>query len=99
MRGILQDHYGVDLKSIQWWCQEGEDVPFEPAKWMKINRVPSGKNVDRMLLDGELEGALYPEVLPSIRKSSSKVALLFPDPKAAEIDYYKAAYFPSCTRW
>ena len=66
MRGILQDHYGVDLKTIEWWCQEEEDVPLEPAKWMKLKRVPEGKNVDQMLLDGELEAALYPEVLPSI---------------------------------
>jgi len=95
MRGILQDHYGVDLKTIEWWCQEEEDVPFEPAKWMKLKRVPEGKNVDQMLLDGELEAALYPEVLPSIRNGSPKVALLFPDPKAAEIDYYKkSGIFP-----
>jgi 4,5-dihydroxyphthalate decarboxylase len=89
MRGILQDHYGVDLKSIDWWCQEEEDVPFEPAQWMKVRRVPKGKNIDQMLLDGELEGALYPETLPSIKKGSPKVGLLFPDAKAAEIDYYK----------
>ena len=95
MRGILQDHYGVDLKTIEWWCQEEEDVPFEPAQWMKLNRVPHGKNVDQMLLDGELEAALYPEVLPSIRKGAPQVALLFPDPKAAEIDYYKkSGIFP-----
>jgi 4,5-dihydroxyphthalate decarboxylase len=95
MRGILQDHYGVDLKTIEWWCQEEEDVPFEPAIWMKIHRVPEGKNVDQMLLDGELEAALYPEVLPSIRKGAPQVALLFPDPKAAEIDYYKkSGIFP-----
>ena len=95
MRGILQDHYGVDLKTIEWWCQEEEDIPFEPVQWMKVKRVPEGKNVDRMLLDGELEGALYPEVLPSIRKGSPKVDLLFPNPKAAEIDYYKkSGIFP-----
>jgi 4,5-dihydroxyphthalate decarboxylase len=95
MRGILQDYYGVDLKSVDWWCQEAEDVPFEPVNWMKIHRVPDGKNVDQMLLDSELEGALYPEVLPSIRTGSPKVALLFSDPKAAEIDYYKkSGIFP-----
>src|ERR1043165_1777783 len=95
MRGILQDHYGVDLKTIEWWCQEEEDVPFEQAKWMKLKRVPGGKNVDQMLLDGELEAALYPEVLPSIRNGSPKVALLFPDPKKAEIEYYgKSGIFP-----
>lgn len=95
MRGILQDHYGVDLKTIEWWCQEEEDVPFEPAKWLKVQRVPKGKNIDQMLLDGELKGALYPETLPSIRNRSPEVALLFPNPKEAEIDYYKkSGIFP-----
>ncbi|OGQ84610.1 MAG: hypothetical protein A3G40_12255 [Deltaproteobacteria bacterium RIFCSPLOWO2_12_FULL_57_22] len=95
MRGILQDHHGVDLKSIEWWCQQEEDVPFEPAKWMRVRRVSEGKDIDRMLLDGELEGALYPETLPSIRSGSPKVALVFPNPKAAEIEYYnKSGIFP-----
>lgn len=95
MRGMLQDHYGVDLKSIEWWCQEEEDVPFEPAGWVRIKRVPKGKNIDQMLLDGDLEAALYPETLPSIRNHSPKVALLFPNPKEAEIDYYKkSGIFP-----
>ncbi|MBI2987704.1 MAG: ABC transporter substrate-binding protein [Deltaproteobacteria bacterium] len=95
MRGILQDHYGVDLKSIEWWCQEEEDIPLEPAKWMRIRRVPKRKNIDQMLLEDELEGALYPETLPSIRNRSPKVALLFPNPKEAEIDYYKkSGIFP-----
>lgn len=95
MRGILQDHYGVDLKSIEWWCQEEEDVPFEPAAWMKVRRVPKEKDLDRMLVAGELEGALYPETLPSIRSRSPRVALLFPNSKEAEIDYYrKSGIFP-----
>ena len=95
MRGILQDHYGVDLKSIEWWCQEEEDIPFEPAKWMRVKVVPKGENIDRMLLDGGLEGALYPETLPCIRDRSAKVAPLFANPKEAEIDYYKkSGIFP-----
>ena len=49
MRGILQDHYGVDLKTIEWWCQEEEDIRFEPASWMNVKRVAHGKNVDQML--------------------------------------------------
>jgi 4,5-dihydroxyphthalate decarboxylase len=95
MRGILQDHYGVELKSIEWWCQEEEDVAFKPAAWMKVRRVPAGKDIDRMLLDGELEAAIYPETLPSVRSGSAKVGLLFPDTKKAEIEYYrKSGVFP-----
>ncbi|MBI2361288.1 MAG: ABC transporter substrate-binding protein, partial [Deltaproteobacteria bacterium] len=95
MRGILQDHYGVDLKSMEWWCQEEEDVPFEPAAWMKVRRVAKGRDIDRMLVEGQLEGALYPETLPSIRNRSPGVVLLFPNSKEAEIDYYKkSGIFP-----
>jgi 4,5-dihydroxyphthalate decarboxylase len=95
MRGILQDHYGVDLKTIEWWCQEEEDISFEPAKWMKARRVSKGKNIDQMLLNDELEGSLYPETLPSLRSGSPKVGLLFPDPKEAEAEYFKkSGIFP-----
>jgi len=48
--GPFQDHYGVDLKSIEWWCQEEEDLAIEPAAWMKVRRVPEGKNIDHMLM-------------------------------------------------
>ncbi len=95
MRGILQDHYGVDLKSIEWWCQDDEEVSVQPATAMKVRRVPPDKNIDRMLLDGELEAAIYPDTLPSIRSRSPQVGLLFPDSKQAEIDYYrKSGIFP-----
>ncbi|TMG76615.1 MAG: hypothetical protein E6H80_03175 [Betaproteobacteria bacterium] len=62
---------------------------------MKVHRVAKGKNIDHMLLDGDLEAAIYPETLPSIRSGSPKVGLLFPDAKKAEIDYYKkSGIFP-----
>lgn len=89
MRGILQDHYGVDLKSIEWWCQEEEDLPLQPAAWMKVRRVPEGKNIDEMLVNGELDAAIYPEILPSIRNRSPQVGFLFPDHKKSEMEYYK----------
>ena len=95
MRGILQDHYGVDLKTVEWWCQEEEDIPFKPAAWMNVKRVAKGRNIDQMLVEGELEGALYPETLPSIRNNSPKVGLLFPDAQKAEREYYKkSGIFP-----
>ena len=62
---------------------------------MNVKRVAHGRNIDQMLVDGELEAALYPETLPSIRNGSPKVALLFPNPKQAEIEYYKnGGHFP-----
>jgi 4,5-dihydroxyphthalate decarboxylase len=95
MRGILQDHYGVDLRSIEWWCQEEEDIPFQPAAWLRIKRVREGQDIDRMLVAGELDAAIYPDTLPSIRSRNPAVGALFADPKQAEIEYFRAGgHFP-----
>ena len=88
MRGILAEHYGVDLASIEWWCQEHEELKVQPASWMKVHRVPEGRNIDEMLVSGELQCAMYPEALPSQRKGLPEVGLLFPDVKAAEVRYF-----------
>jgi len=95
MRGILQDHYGVDLKSIEWWCQHEEDIPVEPAWYMRVHHVPKGKDVNEMLLNDELEAAHNTEILPSAKNGSPKVGLLFPNSKEAELDYYqRSGIFP-----
>jgi len=95
MRGILQDHYGVDPKTIEWWCQHEEDIPVEAAERMRVRCVPKGKHVDEMLLNDELEAAHNTELLPSVRNGSPKVGPLFSNPKQAELDYYqKSRIFP-----
>jgi 4,5-dihydroxyphthalate decarboxylase len=48
-----------------------------------------------MLLDGELDGLIYPELPESVRRGDPRVARLFPDPKAAEMDYVtRTGLFP-----
>src|SRR5258705_2883317 len=95
MRGILHDHHGVDLTSIEWWCQEEEKIPVSTAASMKVRLVPKGRNIDQMLVEGQLEAAIYPEILPSIRSGSPKAGLMFPDVKMAENEYYKkSGIFP-----
>ena len=97
MRGILQDHYGVDLGGIEWWPEE-EDVALSRPRDEGQARG-QGRSIDQMLLDGELEAALYPEVLPSIRSGSPKVGLLFPDPRRPRsIHFKRSGIFPTCTR-
>jgi 4,5-dihydroxyphthalate decarboxylase len=95
MRGILNDHYGVDLKTIEWWCDEEEEIAIQPAAWMKVRRVPAGRDIDEMLVSGDLHAAIYPEMLPSLRNGRPEVGLLFPDPKAAETEYFaRTGIFP-----
>jgi len=96
MRGILQDEYGVDLKSIIWVSQDDEDVPFDTPRWMKTKRTPPGETLDAMLQKGDLACAMYPDLLPSfVHGQAGNIRRLFPYAKAEEMAYYrKTGFFP-----
>ncbi len=89
MRGILQDFYGVDLRSIEWITQDEEDIPLELPPGYRLRRVEPGNDVDRMLLEGELAGLMYPELPPSWRNGDPRIQRLFPDAKAEEQRYFE----------
>ena len=88
-RGILESAYGVPLESVQWFTQSEEDIPLELTNGLRVQRIPADANLDTLLLDGELDAALYPEVLPSITRGDGRVRRLFADPKAEEQAYFR----------
>ena len=93
-RGALQDHYGVDLARIRW-CMPGP----EAASWapdVEVEPLPHilgpqpGEPLDEMLLGGEVDAVIEPNVLPSISRRDPRVRRLFRDYKNEELNYYKA---------
>jgi 4,5-dihydroxyphthalate decarboxylase len=94
-RGILQDDHGVDLRSIDWVAQDDEDIPLRDGHPFRISRAPAGREVTEMLEAGALDALIYPELPEAVRRGDSHVARLFPDPKAAEIEYVtRTGFFP-----
>jgi 4,5-dihydroxyphthalate decarboxylase len=90
-RGILEDHYGVDIRSIDWVTQDEEDIPIDPAsRGFRLRRVSAGQDVDRMLVEGELAGLMYPELPPSFRDGDARIKRLFPDAKREEQRNFQA---------
>ncbi len=58
VRGFLQDDYGVDFRSIQWITFEDPHVAeYADPGW--IQRAPEGKQLLQMLLDGEIDAAIF----------------------------------------
>jgi len=58
VRGFLQEDYGVDFRSIQWVTFEAPHVAeFTDPPWVK--RAPEGKQLLQMLLDGEIDAAVF----------------------------------------
>ena len=94
-RGILQDDHGVDLRSITWVAQDEEDIPLPEGHGYRFERVPDGGSVTDMLVEGELEALIYPDLPDAVRRGDPRVARLFPDPRAAEIEWYgRTGFFP-----
>lgn len=58
VRGILQEDYGVDFRSVQWVTFEEPHVAeYTDPPW--VQRAPEGKQLLQMLLDGEIEAAIF----------------------------------------
>lgn len=89
VRGILEHEFQVPHKKIQWYKQDDEEVEINLPKDLFLQRVPPGKNVARMVAEGELDALIHPEVIKPILERDPRVARLFPDYKRLEIDYYK----------
>jgi len=77
VRGILADDYGVDLAKVQWVTFEDPHVAEfrDPAN---ASRMPAGKDLTQMLLDGEVDAAILAEP-----PKEGPLKTLIPDPAAA----------------
>ncbi len=78
LRGHLQNDYGVDISRVNW-------VNFEDAHVLEyrdptfVERASSDKNILQMVLDGELDAAIFGAELPTDPRLKSVI----PNPDAA----------------
>ena len=95
LRGILEHEYGVPHKSCEWFSEIDEDVEFIPPPDLKLTRLPDDKSVEKMLVAGELDAVLHPDLIDPIIHKDPRVARLFPDYKTEELNYFKkTSIFP-----
>ena len=95
IRGILQDDYGVDPASVEYFTG-GEEEPGRdekvkldlPAKF-RITRIGAQQTLAQMLADGEID-ALHAARIPStLRSRPGTVRRLFDNYVDIERDYYR----------
>jgi 4,5-dihydroxyphthalate decarboxylase len=78
VRGFLQEDYGVDFRRIQWITFEAPHVAeFTDPPW--VQRAPEGKQLLQMLIDGEIDAAIFGSENPE----NTSLKPLLPD--AAEV--------------
>jgi 4,5-dihydroxyphthalate decarboxylase len=92
MRGLLFDEYGVDHRDITW-VQAGHHTPGRiereqvsiPDVTIEVERK---RTIDEMLADGSVDASLNPYGSALLEDPASAVRRLYPDPLAAEIEYF-----------
>lgn len=92
-RGMLKDEYGIDASDIEWITGGLRDVgrvpKFKPEIPGVTIRHSSDRTLDDLLVAGEIDGIIAPQMPPSFRAGHPDVGHLFEDPQRAERDYYK----------
>lgn len=91
-RGALLNHYGVDFTTIKWFMPGAEARSWSPD--VKVEALPKSSKprdvmLDEMLVNGELDAAMGPNVLPSVSRKDPRVRRLFPDYKTEEQAYFR----------
>ncbi len=84
IRGILWKDYGLDLGKVKWVTFEDAHVA-EYRDPPSVERAAAGKDIAKMLLEGELDAAIFGGAMPSDPQLKSVI----PDPDAAAKDWYK----------
>jgi 4,5-dihydroxyphthalate decarboxylase len=94
MRGHLEEH-GAPHRSITWVIQDPDDASEGAPPSTKIEVLPKGKNVEEMILTGEVDAIIMPNVSAAHAQGDPRIARLWPNYKEVETDYYRrTGFFP-----
>jgi 4,5-dihydroxyphthalate decarboxylase len=100
-RGILGDEYGVKTQNVNWMNGGleqpggGERVALKLPATIRLNAILKNETLDNMLTEGALDAVISTRPPPCFQKGHPKVSRLFPNYRAAEIEYFhKTKAFP-----
>jgi 4,5-dihydroxyphthalate decarboxylase len=101
MRGMLKDEYGVEARDMRWFMggltkpTETPLIPLDLPPEIKLDFVPEGDTLERMMVEGRLDALLSIYIPKLFEEGWEGIERLFPDFKAAEKDYYaRTGIFP-----
>jgi 4,5-dihydroxyphthalate decarboxylase len=93
-RGLLEDEYGLDQKSVSWFTERMRGVgDWKPPAWLKLELIPQGRTQFDLLAAGEIDAGMTTETwAPNVHPD---IDFLFPNYAELERDYFKrTGFFP-----
>ncbi len=86
-RGILQEFYGVHPEEMLWLTSEPEGAGFQPPAALRLAVQP--ESVESLLLKGEIDALIAPNVPPSFRSGDPRIRRLFADCRTRVTKYFR----------
>ncbi|HVA11714.1 MAG TPA: hypothetical protein VNF99_00555, partial [Stellaceae bacterium] len=94
MRAHLEEH-GAPHRSITWVIETLDEASEQAPKELKLEILPKGKKVEDLILTGEVDAIIMPNVSEAHAKGDKRIARLWPNYKEVELDYYRrTGFFP-----
>jgi 4,5-dihydroxyphthalate decarboxylase len=87
-RGILQEHYGVRPQDSHWITTDPEGAGFKAPQGVKI--TVTGRPTEELLLNGEIDAIIPPNMVTSFRKKDPRIRRVFNDVRRTVTDYYRS---------
>ncbi|HSE88870.1 MAG TPA: hypothetical protein VLJ79_21815 [Candidatus Binatia bacterium] len=92
-RGILQEYYGVRPEDCEWFTSEPERAGYQPPAG--VNITVADEPTEALLLRGELDALIPPNIVPSFRTKDPRIRRVFKDIRSTVNDYFhKTKIFP-----
>lgn len=91
MRGLCAEQYGLNLADVNWYFESspGNVSEYSPPDRYNIQYIPDDRDFEKMLISGELDGAMYPAMLDSFKRKGSGVKRVFENSKEVEGEYFE----------
>ncbi|MGH7888308.1 MAG: ABC transporter substrate-binding protein, partial [Candidatus Binatia bacterium] len=89
LRGMLHNDYGVKQTDVEWFVELEEEIEFTPKKELKLTKLPPGKDVEKMLVAGELDAVLHSDLIDPLLEGDARIRRLFVNNDEVEKDYFK----------
>jgi 4,5-dihydroxyphthalate decarboxylase len=92
-RGILREYYGVRPEECEWFTSAPERAGYQPPADVNITVVD--EPTEALLLRGEIDALIPPNIVPSFRAKDPRIRRVFKDPRTTVNEYFrKTRIFP-----
>jgi 4,5-dihydroxyphthalate decarboxylase len=90
VKGMLMHSYGVPVTEVTWVTTREERVMAELPPTIKIERAEAGRRLEDLLLAGEIDALVEPDLPEAWLQGKGTVARLFPDREKEERAYFES---------